>query len=90
MACVEIIILSGFTVVMALTALETERIIRSILLLALSSVGIGCIFFYVGANYAAVFEFLLYVGILIILFIVTAGLTEAGKTKFDEKDLKLR
>ena len=76
MGSIEIVCLSGFTVLMAVLALESERIINGILYLASSSVGIGCIFFYLGANYAAILEFLLYVGILIILFIVTAGLTE--------------
>ncbi|PWI47423.1 hypothetical protein CEE45_12035 [Candidatus Heimdallarchaeota archaeon B3_Heim] len=79
MASIEIILLALFTLVMAVAALETEKITTSILFLALSSVGIGSIFFFVGASYAAVFEFLVYAGVLIVLFIVTASLTETSK-----------
>lgn len=88
MASIEIIIFVGFTVIMAVAALESEKIVNAILFLALSSAGVGCIFFYVGASYAAVFEFLLYVGILIILFIVTAGLTENHEKGYNKKELR--
>jgi NADH:ubiquinone oxidoreductase subunit 6 (subunit J) len=76
-----------FTITMTVAAIEAENITRSILFLALSSVGIGSIFFLVGANYAAVFEFVLYAGVLIVLFIVASSLTETTKIKTNGEDL---
>ena len=72
MASIEILLLSIFTIAMAIAALETEKVSRAIIALALSSVGIGLIFLLLGANYAAMFEFLLYGGVLIILFMAVA------------------
>lgn len=72
---------------MAVAALEAERLTRSIFFLALSSIGIGSIFLSVGANYAAALEFILYAGILIILFIVAASLTETDKLETNEEKI---
>ncbi|NHJ01065.1 MAG: hypothetical protein EAX86_02935 [Candidatus Heimdallarchaeota archaeon] len=76
MASIEILFLALFTIAMAIAALEAEKISRAIIALALSSVGIGLIFLLLGANYAAVFEFLLYGGVLVILFMAVASFTE--------------
>jgi len=81
MASIEIILFAIFTIVMAVAALEVEKLTTGIVFLALSSVGIGSIFFIVGASYAAVFEFLLYAGVLIVLFMVAASLTEKSREK---------
>lgn len=75
---------------MAVAALEVEKLTNGIVLLGLSSVGIGSIFFFVGASYAAVFEFLLYAGVLIVLFMVAASLTEKSEGKIDMEELPLR
>ncbi|MFX0182342.1 MAG: NADH-quinone oxidoreductase subunit J [Candidatus Hodarchaeota archaeon] len=88
MVSIEIILISVFIIAMAVVALEVENITRSILFLALSSVGIGSIFFLVGASYAAVFEFVLYAGILIVLFIVASSLTETARVETNEENIK--
>ena len=90
MASIEIILLAIFTIIMAVAALEINKITTAILFLALSSIGIGSIFFLVGANYAAAFEFLVYAGVLIVLFMVTASLTETPRKDriIDESKLK--
>ncbi|MFX1284925.1 MAG: hypothetical protein ACFFB5_14790 [Promethearchaeota archaeon] len=90
MASVEVVILTIFTIAMAAAALEVENITRSILCLALSSIGVGSIFFFVGASYAAVFEFVLYAGVLIILFIVAASLTEITEKETIGEDLLIK
>ncbi len=90
MASIEIILFALFTIVMAVAALEVEKLTNGILLLALSSIGIGSIFFLVGAHYAAVFEFLLYAGVLIVLFMVAASLTETSEGKTDMEESQLR
>ncbi len=90
MASIEIILFTLFTIAMAVAALEVEKLTNGIVFLALSSVGIGSIFFFVGASYAAVFEFLLYAGVLIVLFMVAASLTETSEGKTDMEESPLR
>ncbi|MHA2298311.1 MAG: NADH-quinone oxidoreductase subunit J [Candidatus Hodarchaeales archaeon] len=82
MASLEIIIIAFFTIAMAIAALETEKPSHAIIFLALSSIGIGTIFLLVGAMYAAMFEYLIYAGVLIILFMVVASFT--GKEELQE------
>ena len=76
MASIEILIFALFTMFMAIATLEVEEIGRSIVFLTLSSVGVGTIFIYLGATYAGLFVFVLYAGVLIILFMVVASFTE--------------
>ncbi|MHA1214428.1 MAG: hypothetical protein ACTSPG_03985 [Candidatus Hodarchaeales archaeon] len=84
MASLEILILAFFTIAMAIAALEAEKLSRGIIALALSSIGIGSIFLLLGANYAAIFEYLLYGGVLIILFMAIASFTEEKESKTEE------
>lgn len=81
MASIEILFLAFFTVAMAITALEAEKSSRAIVALALSSISIGLIFLLLGAVYAAVFELLIYGGVLIILFMAVASFTEDPESK---------
>ena len=90
MASIEIILFALFTIAMAVAALEVEKLTSGIVFLALSSVGIGSIFFLVGASYAAVFEFLLYAGVLIVLFMVAASLTEKSKEREEMEETTIR
>ena len=76
MVTIEILVLSIFTMIMAIGALEAEKLSRSIVMLALSSIGIGTIFMILGATYAALFQYMLYAGVLIILFMVVASFME--------------
>lgn len=76
MVTIEILVLSIFTMIMAIGALEAEKLSRSVVMLALSSIGIGTIFMILGATYAALFQYMLYAGVLIILFMVVASFME--------------
>ncbi|MFX0061412.1 MAG: hypothetical protein ACFFC7_04435 [Candidatus Hermodarchaeota archaeon] len=76
MVSLEILVLAVFTIIMAIAALETEKISRAIAFLALSAFGIGSIFFVVGAIYAAMLEYFLYGGALVILFMAAASFTK--------------
>lgn len=73
MASFEILFLSIFTIIMAIAALETKKMSQAIVYLALTAVGVGTIFLYLGAMYAAMFEYLIYGGVLIILFMAAAA-----------------
>ncbi|MFW9996224.1 MAG: hypothetical protein ACFFD4_29555 [Candidatus Odinarchaeota archaeon] len=84
MASFEIILLSIFTIIMAVAALEVEKMSQAIVYLALTAVGVGTIFLYLGAMYAAMFEYLIYGGVLIILFMAAAAF--AGKEEKADKE----
>ena len=87
MATVEIIFLALFTLVMAIMALEAEKISRGIVALALTAFGIGAIYYLVDAIYAALFQLLLYAGVLtVLIMVVTSTLTEQSTKKIEEKD----
>jgi NADH:ubiquinone oxidoreductase subunit 6 (subunit J) len=87
MATIEIFFLALFTLVMAIMALEAEKIARGIAALALSAFGIGAIYYLVDAIYAALFQLLLYAGVLTVLIMVVAStLAEQSTRKTDEKD----
>ncbi|WP_287585943.1 hypothetical protein [Candidatus Borrarchaeum sp.] len=87
MATPEIIFLALFTLVMAIIALESEKISRGIVGLALSAFGIGAIYYLVDALYAALFQLLLYAGVLTVLIMVVAStLAEQSTGKTVEKD----
>lgn len=75
MASLEILLLALFVIATAIAALESDDLSHAIVFLALSAMGIGTIFFFVGAIYAALFEFLIYGGVLFILFMVMASFT---------------
>lgn len=81
---IEILILALFTIAMAVAAIESEKISRAIVFLALASIGVGSIFLIVGALYAAMLEYFMYGGALIILFMVAASFTKDKKE--DETD----
>ena len=81
MVTIEILFLSIFTMIMAIGALEAEKLSRSIIMLALSSIGLGTIFMVLGATYAALFEYMIYAGVLIILFMVVASFMEEEEKK---------
>ena len=75
MASLEILLLALFVIATTIAALESDNLSHAIVFLALSAIGIGGIFFFVGAIYAALFEFLIYGGVLFILFMVMASFT---------------
>ena len=85
MASEEILLLSIVTIASAVAALEAEKISRAIVALAIWSGAVGLIFLDVGANYAAVYELLLYGGVLIVLFMVAASFTEQEEPQSSEE-----
>ncbi|MFX0117477.1 MAG: hypothetical protein ACFFB3_23220 [Candidatus Hodarchaeota archaeon] len=85
MASEEILLLSIVAIASAIAALEAEKISRAIVALAIWSGALGFIFLHVGANYAAVYELLLYGGVLIVLFMVAASFTEHEEAQSSEE-----
>jgi NADH:ubiquinone oxidoreductase subunit 6 (subunit J) len=84
---IEILIFALFTIIAAIVALEAERLSRAIVSLALSSIGIGTIFLFLGATYAGLFELLIYGGVLLILFLVVASFVESEDESGSDKEV---
>jgi NADH:ubiquinone oxidoreductase subunit 6 (subunit J) len=68
-------------------ALEVDNLSHSVIFLWLSSVFTGLLFFAFGAYYAAILQFIVYSGVLAILFLVFIGLAdEVERESLDEWD----
>ena len=65
-------------------ALETKNMSQAIVYLALTAVGVGTIFLYFCAIYSSMFEYLIYGGVLIILFMAAAAFS--GKEEKPDKE----
>ena len=71
-----IIIICAVIVLFAMLALEARRLVHSVVFLWASAVSLGFLFWYVGAWYAAILQWLVYAGVLVILFLTTVSFTE--------------
>lgn len=70
---IEIIfILSIITIIFSYYSLEAEDRLHSVISLGLATISAGCIFLYLGAIYVAVFHFLVYSGVMTVLFAALA------------------
>ena len=71
-------IIIGFilTIAFAFTAAEVEDRLLMIVFLFLTTLFLGLLFIYVGAVYAGIFHFLVYSGVLTVLFAATSYLVE--------------
>jgi len=63
-------------VVFAMLALEARRLVHSVVFLWASMVSLGLLMWYVGAWYVAILQWLVYAGVLVILFLTTISFTE--------------
>ncbi|MHA2232946.1 MAG: NADH-quinone oxidoreductase subunit J [Candidatus Hodarchaeales archaeon] len=63
-------------VLFGMLALEARRLVYSVVFLWASAVSVGLLFWYVGAWYAAILQWLVYAGVLVILFLTTVSFTE--------------
>lgn len=71
-----ILFLFIITITSAFLALELEKRIHAILSMGCSTISVGVLLIYVGANYVGVFHLLIYTGVLTVLFAVSANFLE--------------
>jgi NADH-quinone oxidoreductase subunit J len=69
------IILVAFTIVFGVSAVESKRLVYAALSLALMSISIALIYFFLSAPYVGVLQLLIYAGAITILFLATISLT---------------
>lgn len=68
-----------FSVFLAILTVELKDLLYAVLCLCGMCITIGALFWMLNAPYVAVFQFLIYAGAIIVLFIVTVMLTVREK-----------
>ena len=75
------ILLALFIIITSILALELDNMTRSVVSLWLSAVLVGLLFFAFSAYYSAIFQWIVYGGILTILFLSFVALLETKEDK---------
>ena len=72
-------VLIGAVVVLAVLAVELEKLLHSVVCLGGMCVAIGILFGLLSASYVMVFQLLVYAGATMVLFLAVVMLTERGE-----------
>ena len=72
-------VLIGAVVVLAVLAVELEKLLHSVVCLGGMCVAIGILFGHLSASYVMVFQLLVYAGATMVLFLAVVMLTERGE-----------
>jgi len=73
------VLLIGAVVVLAVLAVELERLLHSVVCLGGMCVAIGILFGLLNASYVMVFQLLVYAGATMVLFLAVVMLTERNE-----------
>jgi len=76
-----ILVLSGATIVMAVTAVLQRNLIRAVIAFAVSSVCLAALFFVLASPYAAALELTVGAGLVAVLFLVALILAGGEEEK---------
>ena len=68
-------IISGLTVFFAVCLVISRNIFYSAIFLAMALIGVACVYLYLGAEFLAIAQILIYVGAIVILFLFVIMLT---------------
>ncbi len=71
-----VFLICAVAIIFAILALEANRLVHCVAFLWASAVSLGLLFWYLGAWYAAILQWLVYAGVLVILFLTTVSFAE--------------
>jgi len=77
----SVILLSVLFLVFATLSLERENLVHAVISITVSSIALGTLFFFVGAIYAALLQWILYGGVMLFLFLSVIALVEQESEK---------
>jgi NADH-quinone oxidoreductase subunit J len=89
MSLVDIISITlALTVVVAtaLLAIASKNIVYGVVFLLCSNVALGIVYYMLSAPTAALFQFAIFSGAIVVFFLITVMLTRAGQTQFEEEE----
>jgi NADH:ubiquinone oxidoreductase subunit 6 (subunit J) len=84
---IALIIVLSVVVVMALLAVVSRNIVYGVVFLLCSNVALGIAYYMMKAPTAALFQFAIFSGAIVVFFLITVMLTQAGQTRFDEEEV---
>ena len=76
-------------VVTAFLAVASRNIVYGVVFLLCSNVALGIAYYMMGAPTAALFQFAIFSGAIVVFFLITVMLTQAGQTRFDEEEVSM-
>jgi NADH-quinone oxidoreductase subunit J len=84
---IAIIIVLSVVVVTALLAVVSRNIVYGVVFLLCSNVALGIVYYMMNAPMAALFQFAIFSGAIVVFFLITVMLTQAGQTRFDDEEV---
>jgi NADH:ubiquinone oxidoreductase subunit 6 (subunit J) len=84
---IALIIVLAVVVAMAFMAVASKNIVYGVVSLLCSNVALGIAYYMMNAPTAALFQFAIFSGAIVVFFLITVMLTQAGQTKFDEEEV---
>ncbi len=73
-------------VVTAFLAVVSRNIVYGVIFLLCSNVALGIVYYMMNAPTAALFQFAIFSGAIVVFFLITVMLTQAGQARFDDKE----
>jgi len=84
---IALIIVLTVVVVMAFLAVVSRNIVYGVVFLLCSNVALGIVYYMMNAPTAALFQFAIFSGAIVVFFLITVMLTQAGQTRFDDEEV---
>ncbi len=84
---IALIIVLAVVVVTAFLAVASRNIVYGVVSLLCSNVALGIAYYMMNAPTAALFQFAIFSGAIVVFFLITVMLTQAGQAKFDEEEV---
>jgi len=84
---IALIIVLTVVVVTALLAVVSRNIVYGVVFLLCSNVALGIVYYMMSAPTAALFQFAIFSGAIVVFFLITVMLTQAGQTRFDDEEV---
>jgi NADH:ubiquinone oxidoreductase subunit 6 (subunit J) len=84
---IALIIVLAVVVAMAFMAVASKNIVYGVVSLLCSNVALGIAYYMMNAPTVALFQFAIFSGAIVVFFLITVMLTQAGQTKFDEEEV---
>ena len=83
---IALIIVLSVVVATALLAVVSRNIVYGIVFLLCSNVSVGIAYYMMNAPTAALFQFAIFSGAIVVFFLITVMLTKSGQTMFDDEE----
>lgn len=84
---IAIIIVLTVVVATAFLAVVSRNIVYGVVFLLCSNVALGIVYYMMSAPTAAIFQFAIFSGAIVVFFLITVMLTQAGQTRFDDEEV---